>query len=112
MILVTRPNYLKLHKLTICLAVWHVVGNQKPLKGPSELFNVFINDIFLFIKDSSLYNYADDNTLSFGSPDFDLLISTLHFFYLFGIFLRTKMPGQRAKVKITKNKSMENCKFV
>jgi hypothetical protein len=22
------------------------------------------------------------------------------------------MPGQRAKVKITKNKSMENCKFV
>jgi hypothetical protein len=32
--------------------------------------------------------------------------------YLFGIFLRTKMPGQRSKVKITKNKSMENCKFV
>jgi hypothetical protein len=31
----------------------------------------------LFIKDSSLYNYADDNTLSFGSPDFYLLISTL-----------------------------------
>ena len=37
MISVTRPNDLKLHKLTICLAVWHVVGNQKPLKGPSEL---------------------------------------------------------------------------
>ena len=31
----------------------------------------------MFIKDSSLYNYADDNTLCFGSPDFDLLISTL-----------------------------------
>ena len=31
----------------------------------------------MFIKNSSLYNYADDNTLSFGSPDFDLLISTL-----------------------------------
>ena len=31
----------------------------------------------MFIKDSSLCNYADDNTLSFGSPDFDLLISTL-----------------------------------
>jgi hypothetical protein len=28
MILVTRPNYLKLHKLTSCLAVWHVVGNK------------------------------------------------------------------------------------
>jgi hypothetical protein len=99
--------------------------------------------------------YADDNTLSFGSPHFDLLISTLESdsnhliewfkinkmqanpdkfqvlavgqktyekrptiniqnfeLYLFGIFLCTKMPGQRAKVKITKNKSMENCKFV
>jgi retron-type reverse transcriptase len=43
------------------------------------LFNIFINDIFYFISDSSLYNYADDNTLSFGSPDFDLLISTLEF---------------------------------
>jgi hypothetical protein len=41
------------------------------------LFNVFINDIFLFVKNESLYNYADDNTLSFCSPEFDLLISTL-----------------------------------
>ena len=41
------------------------------------LFNVFINDIFHFISDSSLYNYADDNTLSFCNPDFDALISTL-----------------------------------
>jgi hypothetical protein len=41
------------------------------------LFNVFINDSFLFVKNGSLYNYADDNTLSFCSPDFDLLISTL-----------------------------------
>ena len=39
------------------------------------LFNVFINDIFYFIKHSSLYNYADDNTLSFSSPDYDILIS-------------------------------------
>ena len=31
----------------------------------------------MFIKGSSLYNYADDNTLSFGYPDFDLFISTL-----------------------------------
>ena len=34
--------------------------------------------IFSFlIKQGSLYNYADDNTLSFCSPDFDKLISTL-----------------------------------
>ena len=28
------------------------------------LFNVLINDIFLFVKDSTIYNYADDNTVS------------------------------------------------
>jgi hypothetical protein len=31
----------------------------------------------IFIKHSSLYNYADDNTLSFSSPDYDIRISTL-----------------------------------
>jgi hypothetical protein len=33
--------------------------------------------ICCFRFDKSLYIYADDNTLSFCSPDFDLLISTL-----------------------------------
>jgi hypothetical protein len=33
--------------------------------------------MFLFVKNGSLYYYADDNTLSFCSPDYDLLISTL-----------------------------------
>ena len=37
-------------------------------------FQCFINDIFYFIQNSSLYNYADDNTLSFHSPDFDKVI--------------------------------------
>ena len=35
------------------------------------LFNVLINDVFYFIKNCDLYYYADDNTLSFHSPDFD-----------------------------------------
>lgn len=41
------------------------------------LFNVFINDIFLFIENDTLYNYADNNTVSFCNHDYDVLISTL-----------------------------------
>ena len=47
---------------------------QSSIAGPF-LFNVFINDIFHFIKNCDLYNYADDNTLSFHSPNFDEIIS-------------------------------------
>ena len=37
----------------------------------------FINDIFYFIKNCDLYNYADANTLSFHSPDFDEILKVL-----------------------------------
>ena len=41
------------------------------------LFKAFINDIFSVVKHGSLYNYADDNTLSFCSPDYDNLITVM-----------------------------------
>ena len=41
------------------------------------LFNIFINDIFYFIRESSLYNYADDNTLSYEGHNLDQLITVL-----------------------------------
>ena len=41
------------------------------------LFNFYINDLFLFIKQATLYNYADDNTLSYFSRNMCDLVNTL-----------------------------------
>ena len=39
------------------------------------LFNIFINDIFLFNSDVDIYNYADDNYISFEGRSIE---DTLH----------------------------------
>ena len=41
------------------------------------IFNIFLNDIFNFINEAKLFNYADDNTLSHSHPDFATLIAVL-----------------------------------
>ena len=43
----------------------------------SGVQHIFINDIFYFISDRSLYNYADDNTLSYSDYDLDKIINTM-----------------------------------
>ena len=41
------------------------------------LFNIFLNDLFLFIKKALLHNYADDNILFAFATDIDDLIEIL-----------------------------------
>ena len=53
------------------------------------LFNIFINDLFLFVSNSHLSNYADDNTLhAFGYNMEE--IENIHVFFIRKIFIRKR----------------------
>ena len=44
------------------------MSNKGSVLGPL-LFNIFINDLFYFIKEAKLSNYANDNQLYFADTD-------------------------------------------
>ena len=66
-------------KLGQSLSKWEEIYKGVPqgyILGP-VLFNIFLNYIFYFITESSLYNYADDNTIAYAGYDIEKLVTTL-----------------------------------
>lgn len=66
-------------KIGSVLSTWQNIYKGVPqgsILGPA-LFNIFLNDIFYFVKEGSLYNYADDNTLSHSDSNIEGLVNTL-----------------------------------
>ena len=51
---------------------------QGSILGPL-LFNIFLNDLFYFIEECTLYNFADDNSLATTSTCIDDLVKNLQY---------------------------------
>ena len=66
-------------KINNSFSSWSYIYSGVPqgsILGPL-LFNIYLNDIFFFINESELTNYADDNTPYAMEPNIEGLICTL-----------------------------------
>jgi hypothetical protein len=65
------------------------------------LFKIFLNDIFNFVEESILYNYADDNTLSYSETEFNKVVDILEkeSFNLIHWFSHNQMKANPDKVQ-------------
>ena len=86
-------------KINSILSSWADIQKSVPQGSilGTLLFNVFINDMFYFVRKGSLHNYADDNTLSYGHPDFNVLTSVLESNVLINWFKVNKMQASPDK---------------
>ena len=77
------PSYLcnRFQRTSVNASVsdWKEIKTRIPqgsILGPL-LLNIFLNDIFYFINNDNLCNYADDNTLSFVGKKLNMVKETL-----------------------------------
>ena len=72
----------------INIAIKTLDSNGNKILGPM-LFNIFINDIFYFMEDTDITNYADDNTPYTTHTDLNIAIKTLilGFVRFYGCFI-------------------------
>ena len=66
-------NRIQRSKIEYHFSNWRVITTGVPQSSILEalLFNIFINDILLFVESSNICNYADDNTLFAFGKTFD-----------------------------------------
>ena len=66
-------------KTNNCYSIFQLILSGVPqgsILGPI-LFNTFINDVILFIKQANVHNYADNNTITYFSKSLSYLKTTL-----------------------------------
>ena len=57
-------------------SMWKAIISQCSILGPL-LFNIFLNDLFIFVENSNLNNYAGNNKLHGSDNDLEQVKQTL-----------------------------------